>query len=602
VVSPGGLRQAAGLQERAFAKAAFLLATAGAAFALLDAAWLHAGIEAWDQVKVLGLVQELNEGADNPWRFGGGQLYLAASQAALALFGPTMLGLRLPNLAFYAVECLLLWRLGSRLGGPAAGLGAVALNALAAFTWIRLRSLLGFVIVPTELLLALWLTMGPGRWRALAVGAVCGLALFDYEAWVLALPVVALWWAAQPRLERPSAAWALLGFAAVLPFLAMGSAGTARNYAWVRLGPNLQRPLMQAFAEFGHDLWRFATGQGRADLLLEAKAALPWFSLPLLALGALQAWREQRLLLAWLALGMLPMAALSAVAEANRAIVAWPALCLLGGLGLAWAWQRVRERAHAGAALGALILVGGAVEAQAYLRMQDRVEPLARSYWRRVELAAQVLRERAQQAPIQVLDGLNWRAMPEWRALIPSAAGAEEVWAVVPPDYAPFPLEPRWGRWHELKDPVSGSPFYLLQLAPEAVKLFAQRSEALNAFRATAAARFDGPGLMAAVRQALDGPLGADPWTRRALLDMHLNTALEARSGPEHWLPLLLAEEQLSVVQACIAAVALEPSDPQRALALVEGALAQDPRRESVHQLRKRLRAAVDAARSHPRP
>lgn len=589
-MSSSGVLGAGRNKDKATAKAAFLLATAGAAFALLDASHWHAGIEAWDQIAVLGHAQEANEGLSLPWRFGGGRLYLEALRHALAAFGPDQLGLRLPNLLLYAVECLLLWVLGSRLGGPIAGLGAVALNAVAAFTWIRLRSLLGFVALPAELLTAVWLASGPGRWRGLALGALLALAALDYEAWVVAIPVVGLWWWAQPREQRPSAAFAAGAFAVLLPWVLWGTRHSASNFAWVRLGPNLHRGPWQIALPWGQELWRQLSGLGREDLLLERLPAVARFSLPLLGLGLLAAWRGQRRLLLWLLLGLAPLAAVSDVAEAQRAVVAWPALCLLGGLGSAWLLRRYPSR-NAALLLALLFALGAGAEANAYLRMQDRVEPLARGYWRRVRLGADTLAARPGKAPLQLLDGLNWRGMAEWRALTPSTPGASEVWAVIPPDYAPTILPTAWGQWTELRDPVGGGRLLLLHLAPEQVKLFTWRSESLNAFRRSAP-RFDGPGLMAAAAAALDGPLGRDPWTRRALVDAHLHVALEAHSPPAAFLPLLLAQPQLSISQACIAAVALQDSDPAKALHLAEAAYAQDPSRDATRALLQRLRAA----------
>lgn len=589
-MSSSGVLNAGPIDDKAMAKAAFLLAAAGAAFGLLDAAVWHAGIEAWDQIAALGLAQEASEGVSLPWRFGGSRLYLEALRLAIEAFGAHPLGMRLPNLALYSVECLLLWRIGCRLGGPRMGLGAVALNALAAFSWIRLRSLLGFVALPTELLAAIWLASGPGRWRGLALGAVLAVGTLGYEAWAVAIPVVGLWWWAQPSEERPPLPWVLAAFAALLPWVFWGTRASAGNYAWVRLAPNLQRSAAEMLAHGWHELWRFVSGAGREDLLLERLPALARYSLPLVLVGAVAAWHRHRRLLLWAALGLAPLGAMSHVAEAHRAIVAWPALCLLGGLGLAWLGARWRWPG-ALALLALWVGLGAALEARAYLAMQDRVDPLARGYWRRAALGAEFLAERAKQAPIRVLDGLNWRAMPEWRLLAPSTPGADEVWAVIPPDYAPLPLPSDWGQWAELRDPKGSGRLLLLRLAPEKVMLFTQRSQGLDRFRREAAPRFDGPGLMAEALKALDGPLGKDPWTRRALVDIHLHLALEAHSPPGVFLPPLLRERSLSVPQACIAAAAVEERDPALALRLAEQAFEQDPSRDSTRALLEGLRS-----------
>lgn len=589
---PGSPALRPGDPSKAFAIAALLLATAGAAFAFLDLSLWHPGVDAWDQVKVIALAQEAREGLSIPWRFGGGSLYLQAVRGALAWGGAHPALWRLPNFLAYALESALLWRLANALAGPSAGLGAILFNSLAAFTWLRLRSLLGFVFLPAELLALLCLAQGSGKARSLLLGMGMGLMLFGYEAALMALPVVALWSAVQPRERRPSAAWALLGLSLLLPLLVWGTLHSASNFAAVRLSPNLGRGLGQAVSESLQALGRFISGHGRSDLLLERLPALPPFSLPLLALGLWAAWRSQRALLGWLLLGLAPLAAAAQVAEAHRAIVAWPALALIAGLGLAWLWTELSASRAAIATLLLALAVGGAWEARAYLRMQDRITPQARSHWRLMELAAQTLRQRQARQPIQVLDGLNWRGLSELRSLVHSDATATEAWAVLSPDYA-LPLDARLGAWQLLQDPLSPGRLYLLQVAPAQVARFERRDHALKNFRATAAPRFDGPGLMRASVAALDGPLGKDPWLRQALLDSYLYTALETGLGPATWGPLLLAQPRLSISQGSLLAQALSDADPHRALTLAESALKADPQRQSTRDLVQRLRSRL---------
>jgi hypothetical protein len=561
----------------------------GAVLGFLDLALWHPGVDAWDQVKVVALAQEAREGLALPWRSGGSAFYLAALQRALAWGGAHAALWRLPNLLAYALESLLLWHLARRAAGARAAFGAILFNSAAALTWLRLRCLLGFVLLPAELLVLIWLAQGRGFWRSLALGLGLGLILFEYEAALLALPIVLLWAGSQAPEQRPRVRWTALGFALVLPFLITGSLSTAANYAAVRLGPNAGQSPFALLGTGLRELWRFVSGHGRQDLLLERLPALPLWSLPLLLLGLVLAWRRQRVLLGWLALGLAPLVLQADVAEAQRTVAAWPAFCLLAGLGFSAAWG------HLGALRPLLILAlsaGIVGDARAYAAMQDRVEPLARGHWRLMESAASALRPHAAAGPIQILCGLNWRSQSELRALVPSTPGATETWAVLSADYA-GPRPAAWGQWQLLEDPLLERRLWLLQVAPAQRAVFEARNAALERFRATAAPTFDNPGLMAATRAALDGPLGQDPWERQALVDLYLYTAIDSGQGPSAWLPLLLAQPHLSVSQAAMAAQALSSQDPRLALALAESAMAQDPWRPGLQALRDRLRQQI---------
>jgi hypothetical protein len=323
--------------------------------------------------------------------------------------------------------------------------------------------------------------------------------------------------------------------------------------------------------------------------------AFPLWALPLLAAGLVWGGTQRWPLLAWALLGLAPLALPGTVAEANRAVVAWPALCLLSGLGLA-ALARPLPRRAALALACAWLALGATSEARAYAGMQDRCDPLARSYWRRLEMAANVLRQRATSRPLRLLSDLDWRPAPELvlRAGLASGDGHAETWALLPREYAPRPLDPAWGLWIPLRDPQSpGAVLYLLRLAPAQAERFAARDRWLANFRAQAGPAANALAVLQAVQSALKDPALKDPWLRRTLLDLDVHTVMEAQQDPGQCLPLLLAEPRLSPWQAAIAAQALAARDPRRALALAEQSVREDPERAAAVALRDRLRQAL---------
>jgi hypothetical protein len=577
---------------RRWAWAAFAVALGGMCFAALDFSLWHPGVDAWDQVKGVAYAQEAREGWALPWRFGGSNVFFLIFEAALAWGGHHAALWRAPNLLAFALESLLLWRLASRLAGPQAAFGAILMNSVAALTWVRLRCLLGFHLLPLELLALLWLAEGKGRWRSLALGLGLGLVLFEYEAALLCLPIVVLWAASRPREERPAIGWTLLGLAAVLPFVILGTRGSASNFAMVRLAAQGSQGLGAQLWQGCSDLLRFLTGYGREDLLLEHVAALPRLSLVLLGFGVCAAWLKQRWLLLWALIGLAPLFVFAKVAEAHRAIAAWPALCLLGGLGFAFIWQRLYASRAACAALFLALSLGAAVHARAYFAMQARIEPLARSHWRLIEKVASILRDQATGEPVAVLCQIGRRNMAELRALAPSTDDARDRWAFMGEDYG-TPEATQLGVWYHLEDPLSGRGAWLLHLRlGDGAKECVEANALLGRFRREAAPRFDGPGLMNAIQT--HWALFEDPVAHQAAVDMYLYTAIDGDQEPMSWLPWVLEHGPLSRSQLAMSAAAAAPVQPALALQLAQALVKMDPsprNRELLADIRVRLKA-----------
>jgi|GEM_PF-3835834 len=579
---------------RALAWASAALCVAAALWALADACLLHPGIESWDAVDSVAKAAGLLNGQPQPFRMDSGWLQVQGLAAALRMAGSGPLALRLPNLLCFGLESLLLWRMAKDWAGPLAGFGALAVQCLAASTWLRLRLPLAYMQVPAELLAALWLLKGRPAWRGLGLGLLAGLGMADYGAWPAALAVVAAAWWARPADRRPAAGWILLAAGGMAAALALGGRAYHSSYMLTRLGP-AHGAGASYLSTWLKGTWRYFTGQGQPDQLLDSLPAFPAWAFPFLAAGLYFAGPRRWALSAWALLGLGFLALPGPVAEANRAIVAWPALCLLSGLGLAGllrAWPRRRALL-----LGcAWLCAGAALEGGAYATMQDRCDPLSRSYWRRLELAADVLRRRAAGRPLRVLSDLDWRPAPELglRDGLPEGPAGAETWALLPREYVPRPLDPAWGLWVPLPDPEApGAVSYLVRLAPAQAARFAARDRWLADFRRRCGPNANALAVMQAAQDALADPALADPWLRRSLLDLYVHRVMEAQQDPAQCLPLLLAQPSLSAWEAAIAAQALAPKDPRRALALAEQSVREDPDRAAAVLLRDRLRQAL---------
>jgi 4-amino-4-deoxy-L-arabinose transferase-like glycosyltransferase len=209
-------------------------------------------------------------------------VWLAA--LSFKLFGISTWSARLPAVALAIGSCFLLWRLGAVLFEERVGLAAAAIFAstsgvVRVGSTLLLDSSLAFGSLAGLLAAAhAFERRGAGLWQA---GAWFGVALLGKGALALGAPaVLAAWWLAVPRIERPPLR-AILGalgafLAVVLPWHLWEAWGWGarfvRPYAW-DVTQKLGAPL---------------PARVYVEVLLDT--TLPW--LPVAVFGAWRAWRD----------------------------------------------------------------------------------------------------------------------------------------------------------------------------------------------------------------------------------------------------------------------------------------------------------------------
>ena len=181
-------------------------------------------------------------------------------------------------------------------------------------------------------------------------------------------------------------------------------------------------------------------------LAADGQPAFPAWALPLLLLGLGFAWKRWRAGLAWIALGFLPfLLARDSAAEPQRAMLAWPALCLFAGAGAdqlrAW-----RPRL-ASLFLAALCLAGAGVEGRSYL--ESIHAHYALTYGDSANLLAMARELKAtEHGPRRFITELNHKSGAPIRFLFSSlkqSPQSSEVVAVLPWEYRALAVKPDWG-------------------------------------------------------------------------------------------------------------------------------------------------------------
>jgi hypothetical protein len=313
------------------------------ALEILDCSRWHPGFSYLDEGSgAVCNLQEWIEGRSLPFELFKGCVHGHLSAWMSLILGPSMWDFRVLSLGALALESVLLYRLALDMAGRRPALWALAANFACAQVFLRARFALSCTLLPAELLL--FLTLMRREWGAaasLAFGAAAAFLLVDYEGWLVALPVLALYWACLDPRERPRWGGALLGFALILLFLVWESKEGLGDHVSRRLrslpesgfGPGLL--LMKFLKSFllGGDCIPYLGVSGRSFV--------PAWAIPGFLAGCALALRRKPMLLAWLLLGLLPSLTISASAEPNRIVAAWPALSILCGLGLAWMAQRL---------------------------------------------------------------------------------------------------------------------------------------------------------------------------------------------------------------------------------------------------------------------
>ena len=558
-----------------------LIATAALAFSaylIFDILKAHPGIAAPDELYVLDRLQGLAEGRGLDWRLGGSPLFLAAFSAWLHIAGSSAAAILAFPAALFGAECALLYAVTRRECGEASGRWALLISLMSAFSLLRARCLLGFTAVPLYFLLMFWWLRKPLFQRALpaaALGMLGALFFFEYDAWIAAALALGAIIALSPASQRPALLPLLLGGLACLALMTAGHALVSRSTLALRGGQLAHAGAMRS-ALPNLKAFFFGSPPGSDELLSEP--SFPLWCWPGLLLGLSLALKERRWLLAALPLAIAPLAFPGAAAEGRRAIAAWPLLCILGGLG----WSQIAAWLHESALPSrlksllpwAMVFAALLFQAGSYARALDARDALTYSQSRGFLAAQKILAAE----PGERLCSLGLDHSAALRLLTaPSSPG--QPWAMIPREYAPWPLPPAWGDWSLLPGAQSPRPIYLLRAAPA----LAARLQALDTqIRAleTAMPEADCTARLAILMQALQAGPGMDPWLRSFCCHHALAAAACIGKLPPELLQVMLTQPQQSATPWLQLSAALEKAQPEAALALLRRASAQDPRRK----------------------
>ena len=552
------------------------------AFSLCDIHLWHPGAAWPDELLTnLALLQESKEGRALPLSFAKGCFH----RALLVLFqggGTSLARLHWPAFAAFFAENLALYAIARRALSERAAAFALLVNAIAAFSILRLRSLLSYSISAAELTLLLALLPELSKLRlplrplaALAFGLAASLLLLDYEGWLLALPVLLLVGCSQPGEERLDMRWLALGSALGLATVAGLSWSELPDYFAIRLSHSgiqessgLQR-LPQALLSF------VLGGQSLPFAGVSHWGAIPRWAWPGLTAGLFLAWRQQRAWLGWALIGSLPLLSYHSAVEPQRLIIAWPAFCLIGGLG----FDAILARGgRAGLALiCALLVFGVGSEAKAFLYSQDGPGAAALLPSQQAMQAGRIL---AAAGPVQVLCDLDNDSGASLRFILDAAgvkrqAGAAMA-ALVPWEYA-YQLE-HHGQFVLLS--TSPGPAPLLRYYPDAP--MASRLAAVDARLHGIWQRLPRYALRQRrriLRSELETDPRMDPWQRSALFEAALGASFLIGEFPRDLVDEMSNKDLVSVSGLLWAVNRIGPLDALAGQALKDRAFLLDPRR-----------------------
>jgi hypothetical protein len=570
-------------------------------FSTADWSWAHPGFNHYDEEAAIARVQLGREGMALPLVAFRGCLGTLAMAAGAACLGPRLSSLHAVVLLGFVLECLLLGLLASRIFSGRAGVWAVVVNGVCAFTLLRARVLLSYAFLPMEwLLLLLLLPHALRRTTALLWGLAASALLLDYEAWALGLPVLGAAFWMQHR-AKGLAPWALGGLALGSALILALSWDMLAGHVALRLAMNVSNEP----AELGASAWKalksfWSGGDYLSFVAAKGQPAFPAWALPLLVAGLVPAWRRWKSGLAWIAVGFLPLLLASgSAAEPQRALLAWAPLCLIAGAGaeslIAW-----RPRL-APFALGALCLYGAAAEGRAYLKSIHA--QYVTTYGESANLIAAVRElKRSEAGPRRFITELNYKSGAPIRFLLSDlkqAPDSGQVVAFVPWEYGPG-MKGDWGRRDRIASQVSqgySPPVLLYPLASKIRRLDAIEAELRPLW---SKAYLDGN---VAVRSAalayLDAHPQADAWVRTACWESFLDSSMIMRQVPRQRVAQAMKEVLLSATfYEWMARVSLyEDKDPLMPLAYASAALKLDPSRENSRDL---FRQAQQRAKQAP--
>ena len=565
-------------------------------------AWRLAHFPGWDLTDEsvgLGYWQHLHQGLRPSWQLMHGEAYRALMGLALRADAWDPAALRAASLAIYAATLGALFLLGRRLLGPSTAWAAVAVAGAAALPAIQMGSLLSPQWQPLAWGGLAWAALSLRRpWQSLAWGAACGIMLMDYEGWPLGLPGLAallLLVPAPAARWKNRATWAALGFAVVAGWALWRGAPQLAVYVGQRKAYSVPSGGGQAWSYLAVHLKEFFLGGGSAlptqGVPLGA-AQFPLWALAPLVLGLLlslgrRVTAPRGAIPALLLSAACPLLAFSAHAPAvpsERVLTAWPALCLLAGIGLAWAWQW--RRAAAWVVVG-LTLSGGAWEARAYIRGLEALGPRFYGNSGAWLTAARGLRQGPAPELLWQLDSHDRGDLALTFNAPLAATATTNVVAVIPWQCAPS-LDRSMGRWSVYPGGEGQAPVLICWPLPPQASALREAHAALKAFWDL---HPDGA-VYADLVQATHAPI-ANPWVRDALWEARFQAArrqghTEPAEGDQ-----ALSLGLLRVDPLIRQARDQFQSDPAKAEWLLWHAVARDPRRrEAWRGLRQLLNHA----------
>jgi hypothetical protein len=534
---------------------------------------LRPGYGGGDETTQIRMLLGLSQGQPFQWRWAQGGIQRAGLWLWLRLSGKGLRALHVPGLAVLALEALCLWTLARRWFSTEAAHWALLADLLCAATWMRGRSILSYQWLPLELLLlALLAGKLEGRWGALLWGACCALLLLDYEGALAALPGLFVVCVSQEEGLRRRWPHALASMAGVAALLAAVQPQVVGDYVRLRSAVNLDVGSATLLAAWLRNLGQLlAGGRPMPYLGIDAWPSMAAWSLPLLALGARFAWRQgQRALLFWALGAVLVTQAATAPwgLPSQRLAAAWPALCLLAGLG-GVELRRLCPRVPAAAWL-ALLALGWAAEANAFYR---HMAYHGRQVYGRAELldaAARDARAAAARGDAVCTALLETRS-GDLRFLVdPSApaagSGGQEAWVFLPPEF-------------RAAAGSAGEPLVYRRSFND-VPVLVLRARGAQALRFEAVERDLRPLLdadsPAAERAWLERPAG-DGWAFAAVLDRYLRRLWQGLPLDRGMLRLLAARPAVSPGPLSLMGRYFVGRSPGLALPLLDAALRIDP-------------------------
>lgn len=522
------------------------------------------------------------EGQGFLWHFLQGCLHRWVLHAWLGVLPFGMGSIHGPALVAFALELWALHGLAQRWSGRRAAWGALIVLLASASTWLRVRSLLSFEWQPLLMLAFAWAALLlKTPWQGMLLGAASALLLLDYESGVIALPFVALACAQLEPAFRRRLPWVLAGGALGALALAWCQWPLLRDYAQLRAtinaGGSVGGGLLHAW---GVNLLQvFSGGEPLGYLGLQAWPVLaPWAWIPV-ALGSLAALqRRQGSLLLW------PLAVLLVTQcshspwglSPQRLAAAWPAVALLGGLGLERLMDQGTRRVQV--LLLCAVALGFGLELHAWFRHMALNGSSLYGRSARLQEAVDELRSPLGQG-LPVLSSLYEVHYPELRwhrglGAAPPAAAAAAVWVLLPPEFrvpaAGLPVESRFWR----RSPNEQGAWAIRASGPLA-RRFADLDAALRPL--ARAPQGDLRSASDADRAWLRSGRSSDDWGWSAVLQRDLRRIWLGLPMEEAVWKIYASRAPVQPGPGTLLGKALIAGEPEQALVMLDRALALDP-------------------------